>query len=244
MDKNINININSNGTETGTNPGLDTNEDKMVFDTKYKTKFLLVRHGESQGNAKRVYLGHTDLDLSENGYLQAEMTAALLRDVKIDEIYSSSLKRAVNTAVPHAKLHGLPIHAEDALREIYLGDWENLPIDLLMTEHRDKFIGEWTENFGIARPPHGESVEEAAERFLGRLFEIARDNIGKTVLVTAHAAVIRASFAKASGIPADRVAKELPFPANASVSVLYFDGTRFIPGEYSHASHLTKKQKI
>lgn len=212
--------------------------DKMTFDTSYQTKILLIRHGESLGNQKRIYLGHTDLDLSEKGYLQAQRTAELLCGEHIDEIYSSSLRRAYNTAIPHARLRGLTVHAEDGLREIFLGDWENIPLDILHTEYKEKFFGEWGDNFGIARPPRGESVPEAAERFLGRLYEIANQNIGKTILVAAHAAVIRASFAKASGIPAERVAKELPFPANASVSVLYFDGERFVPGEYSHASHL------
>ena len=48
-----------------------------------KTKVIIIRHGQSLGNAKRVLLGHSDLDLSELGFEQAEATALALKDEKI-----------------------------------------------------------------------------------------------------------------------------------------------------------------
>ena len=74
-----------------------------------KTLIYLVRHGESLGNAKRIYLGHTNLDLSDLGYIQANVTAQYLKGVKIDAIYSSDLLRAHNTALPHAQLRNLKV---------------------------------------------------------------------------------------------------------------------------------------
>ena len=216
----------------------NTNKNGLFLDEKYPVRILLVRHGQSQGNAKNLYLGHTDLDLSEKGYEQARRTSEFLADIRIDAVYSSDLIRAYNTALPHARMRGLTVQGESALREIYLGDWEGLPIEVLHTEYKEQFFGEWTDNFGISCPPGGESVQAAAERFYARLTEIARAHIGKTVLVAAHAAVIRATYAKICKIPAERVAGELRFPHNASVSVVYFDGERLIPGEYSHNSHL------
>ena len=49
-----------------------------------KIKIILVRHGQSIGNQTRVFLGHTDLDLSELGYKQANATAEYLKNEKID----------------------------------------------------------------------------------------------------------------------------------------------------------------
>ena len=72
-------------------------------------KFYLVRHGQSLGNLNRIYLGHTDVDLSELGYKQAEITAEHLRGVHFDSIYSSDLKRAHNTALPHARIRNIPV---------------------------------------------------------------------------------------------------------------------------------------
>ena len=69
-----------------------------------ETTLILVRHGQSIGNATRVYLGHTNLGLTERGKMQAQLTAERLRDEKIDAIYSSDLKRAHDTAMPHAEM--------------------------------------------------------------------------------------------------------------------------------------------
>ena len=62
-----------------------------------------IRHGQSLGNQLGVFLGHTDLDLSELGYRQAACTAQYLKDIKIDKVYSSDLLRAENTLKLPAK---------------------------------------------------------------------------------------------------------------------------------------------
>ena len=56
------------------------------YGSAYMTKIYFIRHGESIGNAQQRFLGHTDLDLTELGYKQAEATAEFLSDVKIDKI--------------------------------------------------------------------------------------------------------------------------------------------------------------
>ena len=65
----------------------------MGLHKMYNTKLIFLRHGQSIGNLERRLLGHTDLDLSELGYRQAESAAYALKDEKIDFIYSSSLKQ-------------------------------------------------------------------------------------------------------------------------------------------------------
>ena len=70
------------------------------------------------------------------------------------------------------------------------------------------------------------------------MLDIAKNNLGKTLILTFHAAAIRAFWGRISALSAKDVSKNLPFPQNASVSVVYFDGERLIPGEYSHADHL------
>jgi len=202
-----------------------------------RTEIILERHGESIGNAKRIYLGHTDLDLSERGRWQAEITAKHLADVKIDAVYSSDLKRAHNTVLPHAKMRGLEVVDSRNLREINIGNWECVPIDTLINEHYDDFVVGWKENFGSFAFPGGESVLDGAERFYNEVIRIARENEGKTVLIGSHAAVIRAFWCKINGVATEDMAKAYPFPTNASYSTLSFDGERFIPKEYSSDSH-------
>ena len=94
-----------------------------------KTTLYLVRHGESIGNLQHRFLGHTNLDLSPRGYLQANATFEYMKGFQIDAVYSSSLMRAVNTVLPHAKHRGLEVIPMDALREVYIGIWEGLSTD-------------------------------------------------------------------------------------------------------------------
>lgn len=205
------------------------------------TEFYLVRHGESLGNATRTYLGHTDLDLSERGYAQARVTAEHLRTVPFDAIYSSDLLRAHNTAVPHAEIHGLSIVDSVDLREVFLGDWEGCAVEKLLSEHHEEFAVKWLGEFGSFAFPGGESVYHAACRFYDKLLEIAKENEGKTVLITAHAAVIRAFWCKINGVsPLEAWGAAFPFSTNAAYSRCTFDGEKFIPLEYSCDSHFKK----
>ena len=205
------------------------------------TKIIIIRHGQSIGNKERIILGHTDLDLSELGYKQADCTAEHLKNEKIDIIYSSDLKRAYNTALPHAKMRGLEVKASQNLREMYVGAWENQKTDDIITKWgREMYENDWFGNFGTFTFPEGESIVDGGVRFYNEVKAIAEDNVGKTILIAAHAAVIRAFWAKISGILPENIAKELPFATNASYSICFYDENELIPDKYSLDEHLTE----
>ena len=88
------------------------------------SRVIMVRHGESLGNAEGFFAGQTDIPLTPLGQRQAERTAEYLRDRKIDRIYSSDLIRSMQTAAPTARMHGLEI-----IPEAYAlcGDFRTLP---------------------------------------------------------------------------------------------------------------------
>ena len=201
-------------------------------------KIFLVRHGQSIGNAKREFLGHTDKDLSELGYLQAQKTADFLADEKIDIIYSSDLIRAFNTAVPHARKRGMEVIGSRNLRELYAGVWEGMRVEDIIAKYPHEFLDEWRGNFGLSTLPGGESVQGAAERFYAEVIRIAEENKGKRILIAAHAAVIKAFWGKITATPPEKLAAAYDYPTNASVSVFYYDGKDLVAGEYSHDSHL------
>ncbi len=203
-----------------------------------KTKIILQRHGESEANATHVYAGQSDFPLSEKGKLQALAAARALRDEHIDVIYSSDLSRAYQTALPHAEIRGMGIIKSERLREIHIGDWEGKGRDFLLENYPYEAVYIWNNYFGIFRAPGGESAPAAAERFSNELLKIARENEGKTVLITAHAAVIRLAYGKFMGLEDFEIAKKLPFPNNASFSVLSFDGEKMLPVEYSLDEHV------
>lgn len=201
-----------------------------------ETRIILIRHGQSLGNAANIYLGHTNWDLSEEGYRQAEIAAESIKDMEISAIYSSSLIRAHNTAVPHARLRGLEVIDDDELKEIYIGEWEGQSVPVL--KEKEEFIHGWMENFGVFCPPGGESVQHAADRMYNAVLRIAKKHFGGTVLIAAHAAVIRSFFGKVSKIPPEELAAALPFPTNTSLTTVIYNGEELIPIKYSDDSHL------
>ena len=211
---------------------------RFTLDNRYSTKIILLRHGESLGNAIRAYLGHTDLDLSPLGYSQAEYTAEFFGEYKVDAIYSSPLIRAYHTAEPHARRRNMPITVLEGVKEIYLGDWEGLTHDKIMEGWEKEFCEGWRKNFGTFTPPAGESIISLGERIFEAILALARENRGKTVLVATHAAAIRSFWGKISGISPEELNDRVPFPANCSFSVVYYDGDTLIPGEYSFLEHL------
>ena len=209
-----------------------------------KTTIYLVRHGQSIGNLKRLYLGHTDLDLSELGHRQAKMTADHLARVNFSRIYSSDLKRAYSTAVPHAKMRGMDIIPSENLRELYLGDWEGRDVDELIKNESELFIEGWQKKFGTFSIPNGEVVWQGGQRFASEVEKIAKAHVGETVLITAHAAVIRVFWGIISGIKPEELADAIKFPTNASYSIAEYDGKRITPVKYSVDGHITEKTSI
>ena len=217
---------------------IQKNRYRKVFGKIVMTKIILVRHGESLGNAVHRLLGHTNLDLSELGYLQSECTASALAQEKIDAVYSSDLLRAYNTALPHAKMRGLEVTPRQCLREINIGDWDGMLVSEVKEKYGDMYERDWIGDYGNFCFPGGESTVEAGERFYLETKKIAKENEGKTILIAAHAAVIRSFFAKVLEIFPSEIAKKLPFPTNASFSEVFFDGERFRPGRFSVDAHL------
>ena len=204
------------------------------------TKLILVRHGESQANGKGLFAGHTDYDLTETGFKQAKLTAlALTQKFNIDKIYSSDLKRAYNTGLETANILGLTIKKSEKLREIYAGKWENVlfnDLQVLFKEDYDK----WLFDIGNACCTEGETVKELGERIYSEVLDIAKENDGKTVLITTHATPIRVLMCLVQNLPLSQMAT-IPWVTNASYTVLEYDDNGFklvVAGESSHLEDL------
>ena len=203
-----------------------------------KTTLYFVRHGQSEGNLYRIFLGHSNMDLTELGVEQANCTAEALRDVHFDAIYSSDLTRAYDTAVPHAKIRGMDIIKDKRLRELYCGDWEGLTVEQIIERYGEKYTVEWVKNFGVAHIPGGESVKEGANRLYDFAIDVAKSNPGKTILCASHAAVIRALYSRILDIAPEDVAEKLPYPSNASYSIVEYEDGILRPVAFSCDEHM------
>ena len=194
-------------------------------------RLIFVRHGQSLGNKVRSFLGHTNLDLSELGYAQAELTGKYLKERKIDAIYSSDLIRAYHTSLPLAKYKNIVPQKRENLREIFAGEWENQLFDFL-TENRKESYEIWRENIGFAVPDGGESVWDLRNRIVSEITSIAQENDGKTVAVFTHATPIRTFFSFVRGMSRDQI-KNIPWATNASISEVHYENGVFTEICYS-----------
>jgi len=145
------------------------------------TKLILVRHGETEWNRTRRYQGHTDVELSATGLWQAERLRNRLAVQKIDIVYSSDLKRALNTAQIITSKHNLAVIPCKELREIDFGELEGMTFDEIQ-----RYYPDWDGVDSNESIPNGESLSQFASRielYIARLVEQTDD---KTVLVVAH----------------------------------------------------------
>src|SRR5215467_2804319 len=85
---------------------------------------VLVRHGESEWNAKGLWTGWTDVDLSEEGREEARTAGKTLTDLHFDFAYTSALKRAQQTwdEIQSVINQHPPTTADQALNERNYGD--------------------------------------------------------------------------------------------------------------------------
>ena len=90
-------------------------------------KLYITRHGQASRNAENRILGRTDDILSEIGKAQAAELAERMKDIEIDMIFSSPLRRAKDTALAVAGAKGMEIIVDDRLIETDFGDFEGQP---------------------------------------------------------------------------------------------------------------------
>ncbi len=201
-----------------------------------KTTVYLIRHGQSEGNLYGLFLGHTDLDLTDLGKKQAERVVSYFKDIHIDAIFSSDLIRAYHTACPLAKMKGLPIIKCEKLREIYAGDWEG---KVFSDIRKSSPMGDiWWKDTGRATPDGGESVAELQERVLAEVSRLAKENEGKTICIFTHFTPLYALRTAWEGVPLSEM-KRMPKPSNASVThVIYENGVFSQLVEYANNDYL------
>lgn len=209
-----------------------------------KTTVYLIRHGESEANIQDVFAGSADYLLTEKGIKQAEKTAKALAKVDFSAIYSSPLSRARKTAEPFATNAKKQVTVIENLREINCGDWERMTYKDIEEQYPDQFPEHWFLHFGEAHPPHGESIIEAGNRFYQAVEELAKKHPGERILITAHAGVIRTFYAMVSKIAPKDMGVKIPFPTNASYSVVVYDEGKFEPIIYSEDSELQKQAMV
>lgn len=153
------------------------------------TNVLLIRHGQSKGNAERRFGGHTATPLSSRGRNQAHKTAHTLKSESLTAIYSSDLARAMETAEPLSKLTRLPVHATTAFRERSVGIMEGLTFEEAAQQHPEQYAALLRRDFEHVLKG-GESYRQLLDRARQKLDDIIEENRGGKIAVFSHTGTI------------------------------------------------------
>lgn len=149
-------------------------------------KLILVRHGESELNMENIFFGHLDPKLTEKGRSQALRTKKILSNINYKKIYSSPLKRAVETAeIINIKKYDLNFVEE--LKELNFGILEGLTYEEILKKHPEDAV-KWKENWQTYDYQTGESVQQLQERCVN--FVESLDFSGENIVAVCHWGVI------------------------------------------------------
>jgi len=157
----------------------------------------MARHGETDWNREWRFQGHADPPLNATGRAQAAELSASLASTDLAAVYSSPLRRALETAEVVAAAHGLEPVPVEGLREVDVGSWQGLTRDEVETRFPEQYV-RWRERHGQVWED-GETYEQMGGRVVAALLELAARHDGDQVLVVTHGGPIRAAFAFAAG---------------------------------------------
>ena len=187
-------------------------------------KLYLVRHGETDYNNALRFQGQTDIPLNQTGIRQAEKVAGFFKDIPLQAIYTSSLKRARTTAEIIGKRKGIEPQVTDALREMSFGIWENMNSN----DIQKKYAKEWKDFFASpasTKIPQGESMSDVQKRAYPVVQQILDQYPEGDVAFVAHGGIIRVLICTMLGLDLNRTWHL--HVGNASVTCFYYWGRSY-----------------
>jgi broad specificity phosphatase PhoE len=147
------------------------------------TEIILARHGETEWNVEEIFRGRVDVELNQTGRRQAELLAEHLSELNIEAVYSSPLKRALDTAEAIARRHNLKVKASPGLIDCDFGQWQGLPLKEVRVKYKELYR-QWAESPHLVKIPGGESLDGVRERALKVVDGVIAKHQERVVLVS------------------------------------------------------------
>ena len=167
-----------------------------------KSRWFLVRHGETEWNSEGRAQGQSDVPLSDEGRGQAARLFAALLPARFDAAYSSDLSRAVDTAACILQGRGMLLVKLKALREKGFGEWEGKTFREMEESCPAMFELMFADESADFAPEGGESDRQLYARVKACVDNLRRRHAaGGDILVVAHGVTLRAVIASLLGLP-------------------------------------------
>ncbi len=152
------------------------------------TRLILIRHGQMEWNRVERFRGRADPALTEVGVKQAQAMAERIARWRVSAVYSSPLRRALETAYPIAKRFGLEVEILPGVIDIDYGEWQGLSME--EAETMDGVLyAKWREKPQEVEFPCGESLDKVRERAVAVVSELINKYQGQVVAVVSHKVV-------------------------------------------------------
>ena len=161
-----------------------------------RRRIIVLRHGQTGDNARGVWQGQVDSDLSPLGRVQARAAAGALAAYTPSLVVASDLKRAAETGDEVAQACGIPISYDPRWREIHVGQWAGMTSEQVSSEFPEERLRHLRgEDF--VRGVDGESLSDVAQRVRGALDDLLDGlGAGETAVVATHGVTGRVVIAE------------------------------------------------
>ena len=204
-------------------------------------RLYMMRHGETVWNTERRYQGMTDIELSDTGIRQARCAAERFKNIDIDKIYCSPLKRAMATAKPIADEKKLDIIPEENFREICFGDWEGMTVSELTRKYGEEYMNFIKEPHKYGFPGEG-TIDKVIERLKPSLDRIIKNESGN-ILIISHGGIIRLMIMYIMGLDNSWFTKM--WINNTAISIIEIKDDRRLMltvNDSAHLSHIGRNE--
>jgi probable phosphoglycerate mutase len=204
------------------------------------TRVIAIRHGETAWNAETRIQGQTDVALNATGAWQAARLPAALADDGIEAVYSSDLRRTLDTASALAASCGLAVVADAGLRERHFGEFEGhtfaeiearWPVQSERWRRRDAGFG----------PARGETLADFYARSVAAATRLVAAHPGQTVALVTHGGVLDCLYRAAT-----RITLQAPRTwqiANAGIHRLLYSEEGFVLVGWNDVGHLEDERR-
>ena len=200
------------------------------------TKIFLVRHAEAEGNLFRVAHGQYDSNITPQGYRQLAYLRRRFQGERLDAVYGSDLTRTHTTASALYVPRDLPFRPLPLLREIRLGQWEQMSWGEIQHMDRQMYV-DFNKRPDLWQVQGAETFAQVRDRMLSAVRQIASENPGGIVAAASHGAALRTLLGTLQGMSLEEIG-QTGHGDNTAVSLLEVEGDEVRVVFRDDASHL------
>ena len=203
------------------------------------TRIIIARHGETDWNVGEVFRGRLDVALNKTGLTQAKALGQHLADSSVEAVYSSPLKRALDTAGAVTSHHSLKVSVARGLVDFNYGTWQGLTHQEVKETYAELYH-RWLAEPHLVTMPDGESLDDVVER-ARQVVETVVANHDGTVVLVSHRVVNKVLICSLLGLDNSHfwnIRQDV-----AGMTIFEYEDGRFILTRHNDTSHLGQARK-